>query len=80
MTRGDKASLGFSGARSAWQGPDRRRETYEIEALPLEGIARPLEPGSQFRRSAALEGDLDQAGIAAVNAAQEVDRIGEVTA
>ena len=79
MPRGDQAGFGFGRAGRARHRSDRGSQPNEVKTLALEGF-RSAVSQIALRRRAALKRDLDQAGIAAVKAAQQVHRVGKVAA
>jgi hypothetical protein len=80
MARCDQAGFGLGSSRSARQRSYRRGQADEVEAFPFEGIGSMGEPISNNALGAALERNLDEAWIVAMDAAQEVDGVCHVTA
>ena len=80
MTGSRQARFGFHCSRRAGQRPDRSGQPHQIEPLAFEGFGGAGEPVRRLARRAALEGDRDQSGKAAMHAAQQMDGIGEITA
>src|SRR5690348_342582 len=80
MTCGEQAGLALGGASCARQGSDRGRQPDEIKPFTLERLRRAIEPVVDRPLGATLKRNLDQSRIAAMKAAQEMHRIGEIAA
>jgi hypothetical protein len=78
MTRRYKARLGLGSSRSAGKRPYCRRQTHKIKPLAFEPFRSAVQPILDWPLRATLEGDLDQSGVTAVQAAEEVDGIGKI--
>ena len=80
MARSNEAGLGLSGSWSARQRTYGRSQPHEVQPLALEGIGSVGEPISNGPLGGALKSDLNEPGITAVKAAQEVDGVGHIVA
>src|SRR5689334_22614167 len=78
MTGSNEARLSLCRAGRARKRPDSRRQADQVEPLALEGFSSMVKPILRLAAWAALERNFDQARIATVHAAQQMDRIGEV--
>ena len=76
----EQAGFGLGRAGRARQRADRGGQPDEIQPLALERLGRLGQPGSRGAVRGLGERELDQAGMAAVQAAQQVHRVGEVAA
>ena len=73
-----KAGFGLGRAGRARQRADRGGQADEVEPLALEGVGGVLEPVAGRPAGVQAQRHVDQAGVAAVEAAEQVDRVGEV--
>ena len=80
MARRDQARFSFGRARRARHRPDRRGQPHQVQPLALERFAGTRQPCLRLTLRIALERDLDEAGIATVEVAQQVHRVGEIAA
>ena len=77
---GDQSRFRFRRAGRARQRADGSGKTNEVEPLALETVGGAGQPIADRALGAALEGNFDQTGVAAVETAQQMDRVGNIAA
>ena len=80
MARGHQTSFGLGGAGRARKRADRRGQPDKVEPLALECLGSMGQPLADRAGRAALKCDFDEAGVTAVEAAQEMHGIGQIAA
>ena len=80
MALGEQARFGFGGPGSARNRADRGGQPNEVLALALERFGSAREPGVGALVRAGRVSELDQAGMAAMEAAKQMNRVGKVAA
>src|SRR5689334_25313716 len=76
----NQARLGLGGARGTRQRAHRGSQSDKIEPLAFESFSGADKPRPRMLGLAALQGNLDQSRVAAMDTAQEMHRVREIAA